>query len=201
MQDTGDLNGFLSDAVNNEEREAGDKHFPRVEVAAFSSTVRHVLQRGGVFIDRVCHKAGLRLAETLCGVIADMQKIIRSGLRPANEHLSRIPAVDHFANIVMFDKFPPVCSRQAFIDFARKPLVIIQETFDRLLHKRFRRAALLRRDARQFSLLVRGQLHFHRFMISENRPSSNGLHGASLTLFAKSGDPKDDLPIPRCLAT
>jgi hypothetical protein len=29
------------------------------------------------------------------------------------------------------------------------------------LHKRFRRAALLRRYARQFSLLVRGQLHFH----------------------------------------
>jgi hypothetical protein len=29
------------------------------------------------------------------------------------------------------------------------------------LHKRFRRAALLRRHARQFSLLVRGELHFH----------------------------------------
>jgi hypothetical protein len=28
----------------------------------------------------------LRRAETFCGVIADMQKIIRSGLRPANEH-------------------------------------------------------------------------------------------------------------------
>ncbi len=44
---------------------------------------------------------------------------------------------------------------------------------------RFRRAALLRRHARQFSLLVKGQLHFHGFMILENRPSSNGLHGAS----------------------
>jgi hypothetical protein len=28
----------------------------------------------------------LRRAKTFCGVIADMQKIIRSGLRPANEH-------------------------------------------------------------------------------------------------------------------
>jgi hypothetical protein len=43
-------------------------------------------QRGGAFIDRVCHTAGLRRAETFCGVIADVQKIIRSGLRPANEH-------------------------------------------------------------------------------------------------------------------
>jgi hypothetical protein len=86
MQDTGDLNRLLSDAVNNDEREAGDKHFPRVGLAAFSSTVRHVLQRGGGFIDRVCHTAGLRCAETFCGVIADVQKIVRSGLRPANEH-------------------------------------------------------------------------------------------------------------------
>jgi hypothetical protein len=61
----------------------------------------------------------------------------------------------------MVDKFAPVCRRQAFIAFERKPLVIIQELFDCLLHKRFRRAALLRRYARQFSLLVRGQLHFH----------------------------------------
>ena len=69
-----------------DEREAGDKHFPRVGLAAFLSAVRHVLQRGGGFIDRVCHTAGLRRAETFCGVIADMQKIIRSGPRPANEH-------------------------------------------------------------------------------------------------------------------
>jgi hypothetical protein len=61
----------------------------------------------------------------------------------------------------MFDKFASVCRRQAFIDFARKPVVVIQQAFDRLLHKRFRRAALLRRHARQFSLLVRGELHFH----------------------------------------
>ena len=54
----------------------------------------------------------------------------------------------------MFDKFASVCRRQAFIDFERKPLVIIQEAFDRLLHKRFRCAALLRRYARQFSLLI-----------------------------------------------
>jgi hypothetical protein len=70
----------------------------------------------------------------------------------------------------VFDKFAPVCRRQALIDFARKPVVIIQEAFDRLLHKRFRRAAFLRRDARQFSLLVGGQLHFHGFIILENRP-------------------------------
>ena len=61
----------------------------------------------------------------------------------------------------MFDKFAPVCRRQAFIDFERKPLVIIQEAFDRFLHKRFCRAALLRRHAGEFSLLVRGELHFH----------------------------------------
>jgi hypothetical protein len=48
MQDTGYLNRLLSDAVNNDEREAGDKHFPRLGLAAFSSTV----------IDRVCHTAG-----------------------------------------------------------------------------------------------------------------------------------------------
>jgi len=65
------------------------------------------------------------------------------------------------------------------IDFARKPLVIIQEAFDSLLHKLFRRAALFRRHARQSSLLVKGQLHFHGFRILENRPSNNGLHGAS----------------------
>jgi hypothetical protein len=41
--------------------------------------------------------------------------------------LSRIPAVDHFSDIVMFDKFAPVSRRQALIDFARKPLIIIQE--------------------------------------------------------------------------
>jgi hypothetical protein len=46
----------------------------------------NLLQRGGCFIDRVCHTAGLRRAEMVCGVIADMQKIIRSRLRPANEH-------------------------------------------------------------------------------------------------------------------
>src|ERR1700693_1783967 len=45
--------------------------------------VRYDVQRGVAFIDRVCHTAGLRRAETFCGVIADMQKIIRSGLRPA----------------------------------------------------------------------------------------------------------------------
>ncbi len=48
----------------------------------------------------------------------------------------------------MVDKFATVCRRQAFIDFERKPLIIIQELFDRLLHKRFRRAALLGRYAR-----------------------------------------------------
>jgi hypothetical protein len=35
MQDTGDLNRLLSDAVNNDEREAGDKHFPRVGLRPF----------------------------------------------------------------------------------------------------------------------------------------------------------------------
>ena len=60
-------------------------------------------------------------------------------------------------DIAMFDKFASVCRRQAFIDFERKPLIIIQETFDRLLHKRLRRAALLRRHTRQFSLLFRCQ--------------------------------------------
>src|SRR6267142_1854262 len=49
---------------------------------------------------------------------------------------------DRFADIVMFDKFASVCRRQAFIDFARKPVVVIQQAFDRLLHKRFRHAAL-----------------------------------------------------------
>jgi hypothetical protein len=86
VQDTGDLNRFLSDAVNNDERQAGDNHLSRVGLAAWSATVRHLVQRGGAFIDRVCHTAGLRRAKTFCGVIADMQKIIRSGLRPANEH-------------------------------------------------------------------------------------------------------------------
>src|SRR5208283_5234613 len=87
------------------------------------------------------------------------------------------PAVDHFADIAVFDKFAPVCRRQAFIDFERKPLVIIQEAFDRLSHKRFRRAPLLRRHARQFSLLVRGQLHFHikHFTASVYLVSKGGL--------------------------
>ena len=160
VQDTGDLNRFLSDAVNNDERQAGDNHLSRVGLAAWSATVRHLVQRGGAFIDRVCHTAGLR-----------RQNVLRCNRRYAKDRpqraasseraLSRIPAVDHFADIVMFDKFASVCRRQAFIDFARKPVVVIQQAFDRLLHKRFRRAALLRRYARQFSLLVRGQLYFH----------------------------------------
>jgi hypothetical protein len=44
------------------------------------------------------------------------------------------------------------------------------------LHKRFRRAALLRRYARQFSLLVRGQLHFHSraFYRARSSPQAQG---------------------------
>ena len=37
VQDTGDLNRFLSDAVNNDERQAGDNHLPRVGLAAWSA--------------------------------------------------------------------------------------------------------------------------------------------------------------------
>ena len=76
----------------------------------------------------------------------------------------------------MFDKFASVCRRQAFIDFARKPVVVIQQAFDRLLHKRFRRAALLCRHAGQFSLSVRGQLHFHSraFYCARSSPQAQG---------------------------
>src|ERR1700730_16231978 len=139
-----------------------------------------------------CSEAAVHRSRLPHGEPAPRRNVLRCNRRYAKDHpqrtasseraLSRIPAVDHFGDIAMFDKFAPVCRRQALIDFARKPLVIIQEAFDRLLHKRFRRAALLRRHARQFSLLVEGQLHFHGFMILENRPSSNGLHGASLVL-------------------
>ena len=34
-------------------------YFPRVGLAAFSSIVRHVLQRGGGFMDRVCQTVGM----------------------------------------------------------------------------------------------------------------------------------------------
>jgi hypothetical protein len=53
VQDTGDLNPLLSDAVNNDERQAGDNHLARVGLAAWSPTVWHLVQRGGAFIDRV----------------------------------------------------------------------------------------------------------------------------------------------------
>ena len=48
VQDTGDLNRFLSDAVNNDERQAGDNHISRVGLAAWSATVRHLVQRGAL---------------------------------------------------------------------------------------------------------------------------------------------------------
>ena len=47
MQDTGYLNRFLSDGANNDERQAGDNHLPRVGLAAWSATVRHLVRRGG----------------------------------------------------------------------------------------------------------------------------------------------------------
>jgi hypothetical protein len=66
--------------------------------------------RGGGFLDRLCQTAALWRAEMFCGVIADMQRSQRSSDHPqrvasSERALSRIPAVDHFADIVVYDKF------------------------------------------------------------------------------------------------
>ena len=42
VQDTGDLNRFLSDAVNNDERQARDNHFPRVGLPFRSGPINGV---------------------------------------------------------------------------------------------------------------------------------------------------------------
>jgi hypothetical protein len=66
-----------------------DLKLPIIFVSDKGSRTLSFYQRNrtaGGLIDRVYHTAGLRRAEMVRGVIADLQKIIRSRLRPANEH-------------------------------------------------------------------------------------------------------------------
>jgi hypothetical protein len=137
MKDPGDLNRILSDAVNNDEREARDNHFPRVRLGLFVHGSASLAARRRFHRSRLPH-VGLRRAETVCGVIADMQKVIRSGCVQRTS-IKRDSGWRSFCGYRRVRQIRPGLRRQALIDFARKPLVIIPEAFDRLLHKRFRR--------------------------------------------------------------
>ena len=62
----------------------------------------------------------------------------------AQDHLSRIPGVDHSANVVVLNELALVRSGQALIHFFQKPLLIAWKTIIRFLHKSLLRAALRR---------------------------------------------------------
>src|SRR5260370_2927713 len=65
VQNTGDLNRFLSDAVNNDELQSGDNHLSLFGLAACSATVRHSVQSAGAFLDPVCPPTSLPQSQTL----------------------------------------------------------------------------------------------------------------------------------------
>ncbi len=62
----------------------------------------------------------------------------------------------------MVYQFAPVGSGQAVLYFAEKPLVLIDELLDCLLHVRLRIPALLSRKAGELGFEFGADIHFHR---------------------------------------
>jgi len=67
----------------------------------------------------------------------------------------------------MREHFAALDLRQAPFDFADEPLVIIDQTFDRLTRQGFGIAAPLVSDARELGLQVRREVHFHAASLQE----------------------------------
>ena len=51
-----------------------------------------------------------------------------------------------------------------------EPSIVIDVAFNKLLHVRFRAAAVLRRHAFKFRLQFRGEVYFHSFGLRKNPP-------------------------------
>jgi len=61
----------------------------------------------------------------------------------------------------MFQNFAALNLRQAFLDLAEEPFVVINQTLDRVMYERFTLASLLRGNAIKLGLKPRRKIYFH----------------------------------------
>ena len=134
VKNTDNLDRLFLSAVNNHEREPGNREFTRTGLASRAATERHVFQGVGRVID--CHSGavGLRGYKSLFRIVANMSEVVRRWLGPTNDHLRRIPGFDHSENGIVLNELAFIRRCQSLIDFAGEPLVIAQKPFDSFLH-------------------------------------------------------------------
>lgn len=82
VEDTQDLNYFLSNAVDDDKWEIRDRDLSCTSLAAFSATLRHILQGVYRLIEAYRGAAGLCFAKALFREIADAREIVCCRLRP-----------------------------------------------------------------------------------------------------------------------
>jgi hypothetical protein len=61
----------------------------------------------------------------------------------------------------MINQFASIGGGQSLFDLAKKPLIVIDKSFDRFTHQCLRIAAPLRGEAVQLGLQIRTNIHFH----------------------------------------
>jgi phosphoenolpyruvate carboxylase len=76
--------------------------------------------------------------------------------------LARIPAVNQIPDVFVVNQFSPVGGSQPTVNFAEKPLLVVDEFLDRLLHKHLRILSPFRGKTRQFGLQIGPDVHFHK---------------------------------------
>ncbi len=121
-----------------------------------------------------------------------MTEIVRRQPGPTNDHLRRIPGIDHLANGGVRNKLTSIRRSQSLFDFEGEPLVVAEKSINRFEHQGFDGAALLRGQAGKLGLLVRRELHFHErrsfsnntAFSTQNRGYAGGCHELQRLLAA-----------------